>query len=778
MSSRRVVALVRCALVAVGLGSAVPALARAQDVLCDDKATPREREVRNVRFEGNETFSSVELSARVLSTASSGIWNKTRILGTRRCFPDIGLANDVLNLQTFYRNYGFYDTKVDTAVVPAGSQRVDILFRITEGQPLILDSLAITGLDSVPDRDRILRDPVVKVGERVGPLLVAAQTDTIITRLRNNGYPKAAPFQAFDTHPSEHRAELGLNVETGVRARIGTIAVRGFGVRGGAAEIDSGVVLGLLGFRRGDVYSENALIDARRRLYDLAVYRHVDVNVDSTWARGDSVADVIVDVREDYFRQVDTDFGWGQLDCFKVNALYSDKNFQNQARRLDLTARLSKLGWADPLGSDFTRRFCDGYRLKSDSLASSRANYYLGATIHYPTLFGRPFTPAFSVYTERQGQYQAFLRTTTIGVDLSASRDVARQTPLRFGYTFERGSTKAEQVVLCAIFSRCTPAEFAEVQRELPLGIASASIQRTRTDNLVDPSRGYVAGIETRYSAPFLASDPSLGFAKTSADFALYRTLRRGIVFASRVRGGIILGGDEVNDTKLPPPQERLYAGGATTVRGFGPNQLGPQVYLLDDFGVSICRGTALPCQKTTIDSVTQAGVTDPFYVLSNGNRQARSIPTGGNLLAVLNAELRIRDRFFTDLLEYVPFVDAGQVWVTNIKQNVHRGGLAVTPGFGLRYASPVGPIQVSLGYNRYDAVAGQAYYTIPATGTAQQSRPLLCVTTQDATTPVVITPTSNGLSQPDNCANLFRPAGDKGFFSHLTIGVNIGTGF
>jgi outer membrane protein insertion porin family len=783
MRFRRVAALVRCALLAVGLGSVVPTIGRAQDVLCDD-ANKKEREVRHVNFEGNDTFSAAELSARVLSTPSSAIYNLTHKswLGTKRCFPDIGLANDVLNLQTFYRNYGFYDTKVDTAVVPAGPQRVDIVFRITEGPPLILDSLGISGLDSVPDRDRILRDPVVKVGERVGPLLVAAQTDTILSRLRNHGYPKATAFRAFDTQPTEHRAQLGLDVRTGIRARIGSIAVRGVGVRGGAAEVDSSVVLGLLGFRSGDVYREDALLDARRRLYDLAVYRHVDVTVDSAWTRGDSVADVIVDLREDYFKQVDADFGWGQLDCFRVNGTYTDKNFQKEARRLDLTARLSKIGWGDPLQSDFTRGVCDGNRLKNDSLASSKVNYYLGATVHYPTLFGRPFTPAFSVYTERQGQYQAYLRTTQIGVDLSVSRDIARQTPLRFAYTFERGSTKAEQVILCAIFSRCTPDEFAEAQRELPLGIASASLQRTRTDNLVDPSRGYAAGIETRYSAPFLASDTSLSFAKTTVDFALYRTLHRGVVFAARARGGIILGGATANGNKLPPPQERLYAGGATTVRGFGPNQLGPQVYLLDNGGVRICKGSApLPCKDADTISIGDAlNGTDPFYVASNGRRQARSVPTGGNLLAIFNAEVRIRDRFFTDLLEYVPFVDAGQVWLTDIRRNVGRGSLAVTPGFGIRYSSPVGPIQVSVGYNKYGAVSGPAYYTIPATG-VPQSRPLLCVTTAGMTTPLLITPTTGGLQQSDDCQavqKLFQPPGIGNFFSHLIIAVNIGTGF
>jgi outer membrane protein insertion porin family/translocation and assembly module TamA len=776
MTARRAVALVRCALVAVGLGSMFASRAAAQDVLCDKG----EREVRHVRFEGNVTFSTDELSARVLSTPSSRGWNLTHLgaFGARRCFPDIGLTNDVLNLKTFYRNNGFYDTTVDTTVAVVAPQRVDIIFRITEGEPLILDSLGISGLDSVPTRDRILRNPVLSVGERVGPLLVAAQMDTIITRLHDHGYPKATIFQAFDTHAETHRAELGLNVQAGTRARIGSIGIHGVGVRGGPAEIDSTVVLGLLGFREGDVYSEAALIDARRRLYDLAVYRHVDVTVDSAAGRPDSLVNVLVDVREDYFRQVDTEFGWGQLDCFKTNAVYTDKNFQNQARRLDLTGRLSKIGWADPLAGDATRGLCDQYHLENDSLASSEVNYFLGATVRYPTLFGRPFTPAFSVYTERQGQYQAYLRSTEIGVDLSATRDVARQTPIRFGYTFERGSTRAEPVVLCAIFSRCSDQERLEVQRRLPLGIASVSIQRTRTDNIIAPTSGYAAAAETRYSASWLASDPELRFSKSTADFALYRPVRRGVVFAARARGGIILGGTEANGVRLPPPQERLYAGGATTVRGFQQNQLGPQVYLLDDNGVRFCPASVPRC--TNADTIARAPLLDgsssePFYIQSNGQRQQRSIPTGGNLMAVFNAELRIRDPFFTDLLEYVPFVDAGQVWITNIQQNVHRGGLVVTPGLGVKYYSPVGPVQLNLGYNRYDAAEGVAYYAVPANGAARQSRPLLCVTPLGGN-PVVITSSSS--TSPEACTQAFSPPGRAGFFRHINFTLSIGTDF
>ena len=130
-------------------------------------------------------------------------------------------------------------------------------------------------------------------------------------------------------------------------------------------------------------------------------------------------------------------------------------------------------------------------------------NYYLGATVHYPTLFGRPFTPTFSVYTERQGQYQAYLRTTRSAWTCRLHATLRVRRRVRFAYTFERGSTKAEPVVLCAIFSRCTPDEIAEVQRELPLGIASVVDCSGRAPTISSPRDAVIpAGIETRYSAP------------------------------------------------------------------------------------------------------------------------------------------------------------------------------------------------------------------------------------------------------------------------------------
>jgi hypothetical protein len=67
----------------------VPASVRAQDVDCDQ---PNEREVRSLRFEGNQTFDTDQLSAIVITTPSSFARRYFRVFGTKRCYPSDGLT--------------------------------------------------------------------------------------------------------------------------------------------------------------------------------------------------------------------------------------------------------------------------------------------------------------------------------------------------------------------------------------------------------------------------------------------------------------------------------------------------------------------------------------------------------------------------------------------------------------------------------------------------------------------------------------------------------------
>src|SRR5690606_18990473 len=112
------------------------------------------------------------------------------------------------------------------------------------------------------------------------------------------------------------------------------------------------------------------------------------------------------------------------------------------------------------------------------------------------------------------------------------------------------------------------------------LAVFSASTTYERTDNGVDPTRGLIGRLEARHASDIIGGDAALQFNRFTADGSLYAPLGRDVVLAARLRLGIVLGPtfDLDEAARFVPPQERLFAGGPTTVRGFRQNELGPLV--------------------------------------------------------------------------------------------------------------------------------------------------------------------------------------------------------
>ncbi len=761
----------------VSLATLIPTRARAQE--CVEST---DRLVRNLDFVGNKTFKADQLSTIVVTTPSSFARRHFRFVGTARCYPAGGVGGDTLSIQNFYKNNGFYDTHVDTVVKTVRPGVVDVTFRIEEGLPLLLDSLEITGLHDVPDSAKTTKDLQLKVGERVGQLQLIADIAAITARLRDEGYPNAEIFKEFSTHKDEHRAEVRLDIATGMRTRIGAIRVSSTSQSGGPPQIDTAVVRRMLGFASGDRYSDASLADGQRNLYNLGTFKHVEVTIDTTGrvvdtsskpqvalkdSLSDTLTDVRVELREDFMRQYDQDEAWATLDCFRVSSQYTDKNFLDDARRLDLTARLSKIGWAEPLATPATRNLCYRPNLDQDSIASSKANYYLGASVHQPTLFGTHWVPSYTAYTERRGEYLSYLRTTYIGGEVAATRDIGEGMPLRIGYSMEYGKTEAQPAVLCALFFRCEQSEQEELERNQRLAVASVSLQRIRVDDRVEPTRGYSIAGELRGAGPITGSDPSQQFGKGTVDASAYRSLSRRIVFVAHVSGGLITAPTDTTGSKLVPPQERLYAGGPNSVRGFGQNLLGPVVYLVDTSRFN----------HVTLDS-SAASVTRAYVLRSANSSVFRTQPVGGNAVFVFNLEARIRDPFFPNALQYVPFIDGGQVWsqIANVNNFHLLQNVLVTPGLGFRISTPIGPIQISLGYNAHQNQPGPVYFASPVDPTTGAA-PLICVTPPGAQT-VPVTISANGSVTQGKCPATFAPPTPTGFFNRLTKTLSIGTTF
>lgn len=201
-------------------------------------------------------------------------------------------------------------------------------------------------------------------------------------------------------------------------------------------------------------------------------------------------------------------------------------------------------------------------------------------------------------------------------------------------------------------------------------------------DNPFDPTGGGTLGIDAEVALRALGSQ--VGFAKAFFQGFLYRTVAgmSRLVFAGGARLGLawkfphsVAGGPGDPLAELPlidpglPISERFFAGGDTSVRGFAYDRLG-----------------------------------QPFD-RNGGTIDRTGFPLGGHAMVILNSELRIR---LTPAIGIVTFLDAGNVYhrVRHIDPRQLRGGA----GFGLRYASPIGPIRVELGFKlgeRYEYGCG-----------------------------------------------------------------------
>ena len=728
--------------VAVALLLVVPAVAGAQDLECD----PGDVRVDNVDFRGNETFPDAELEAAIATTPSS-FWRRVGFpFGARRCLDRVEFQRDVLRLRLFYRQRGFYKATVDTVLVSEEPGRVDISFNIVEGPPVLIDTLRISGLDTVREGPRLARQVEQMRGGRFDRQDLQRRVAIIIDRLRDQGFARAEVLSGYEVDELRDRATADLQFIPGRIMRIERINVEIQPREGKRLEIPEEEVRRLISLRTGEIFREQDLFRSQRDLYQLETYAHVEIRLapDSLQPPGDSLLVVQVLLSEAAMHSVRVGAGWATLDCFRTQGRFVDRDFIGDARRLEVNGRLSKIGVGYPL--DGVEKLCAS-QVRND-VFSDTVNYYAGATVRQPLLFGLRLSPSVTLFSERYSELDAYLRRTTIGGVASVTRETRPRTPLTLAYQLEYGRTQAADAVFCAVFNVCDLQAIDELTQNTRLATGRLSLSRDRTDNLYDPRRGDIVRLEWRHSSPIIGSD--FRFNKWTGEANWYKALSQGVTFASRVQlGGVLALGTLRGADAFVPPQERMYGGGPNSVRGYRQNELGPLVYLVN---------------AARVDSVLPSG--DTLFVADDTIGVIRTSPTGGNAQVIANVELRMRPPFLRELLQFALFVDGGQVY-NRRAETVRLDQFRWTPGVGLRIASPVGPIRFDLAYNRYAQQRGPAYTIVRDEATGNPSR-LRCVSPGN-TLP-------NGFGE--GCPATFTPRRDDSFFQKLTFHFSIGQAF
>ena len=578
--------------------------------------------LEEVRLEGNASIGDARLQG-LLATRPDR-WLR---FGDGR-LAEATLDEDLENLRSFYILEGFWDAEVGPARIEERQRKLFVTIPITEGERRRVGMLTLQGMDNL-DESAVRPDLPLGDGSPFHPRRLQETITLLRTRYQALGYDSVR-VAAAQRWIDDNLVDITLRILEGPRTVVDRVVLRG------NRKTETDVLRRFVGLESGEPVSRSRLLEVERSLSRLGIFSQVQVDL-SPGELGAADRDVVVRVEEGKARRLAYGLGYDSEDGPRGLLSYAHRNIAGKALTLQLDARAS--------AED--QRF----RIALDQP-------YLG---HWQV----PLTYTLFLFDEDRDSFDQ----TGWGARVEALKEL----PVgRLGLVLEHRIIDLNDV-------QVPLNEIEREDREIEIVSLVPNYLIDRRDDPFDPKRGWSTILQTQYAFPAFATDAS--FLKLFVQQTGYLNLGEAGVLAGSLRLGAIepLGGDVVfedpNDPTNPgnpvPIGERFFAGGRTSHRAYGR----------DDLGVL---GQTLLRQE-------------------DDQGQSRLIPVGGNALVLANLEYRFP---IAGSLGGTVFVDAGNVW--RDWRDVDPGQIKVGAGIGLRYRSPVGPIRVELGW-KLDRETGES---------------------------------------------------------------------
>jgi outer membrane protein insertion porin family len=612
------------------------------------------RVVTDLAFRNHEPFRRDTL--RALTETEVTRWFRERRFNLET------VARDVARLTALYRQTGYFGTVVVPEVeelAPAPGP-VRVVFRVERGPAITVDTVVIEGTEGIADPDSLARSIPLRPGDLFELPRMLASSDQITEGLRARGHAQAEMLRNYTVDLAAQRATVWLVAVPGPRMTVDSVLIEGLEV------LRPRTIRRHLAFQEGDLLVLSRLRDSQRNLFDVDVIQFASVAVAPDTLQADpddpTTATVLVHVNEADRRVVEALAGFGTQDCVRTGAQWTDRALLRGDRRLTISGSVSRIA----------SNLCEP---RGDTLFDAGVDYRFAAEVVQPYFITSRNRLTAQAVAERNTQPGLFRRTAQGGL-LSLTHRLGTREVVSGAAELEYRVTDAVPALYCYAFAVCTPEDIEALGEPRWRNSLGASWFRDRSNRPVSPSHGHNIRSSLMWTHPVLGSDYS--FVRSSAEGALYRSVLPGWVFATFLRVGTFVTRAGLGLEDFVPPEERFFAGGPNSVRGFGRNQLGPGVWLYEREGVPEVIDGTLP--------VT-------FF------------PTGGVSVAVTSAELRFPSPLFRRQVRLAAFVDAGAIgleplWDADLQWRV-------TPGGGIRVETPIGPARIDLAFDPHDRARG-----------------------------------------------------------------------
>jgi outer membrane protein insertion porin family len=560
-----------------------------------------------VAFEGNKKIQDKELTA-VIESRPRGALQRAVVQA------------DVGRIIEAYRHAGRDDVRVAPEIIDRGSDRVDLVYVVTEGSKTTVRQINFEGnrifskrqLAAVIKTSATTMLSFLTGGDAYDPDRVAADRELLRLYYRSKGYADASVTSArAEYDPATHGFTLTFSIDEGPRYHFGEISIA-CNVPG----LDGGKLRGLLVARPGAVFDGNALdktsedlamelaklgfpfaqalprttrdaaakridvvftIDQGPRSYverveihgntrtrDYVIRREFDI------AEGDAYNKSLVDRAErrlknlNYFKEVKISARPGSasdrivLDVEVAEQSTGDFTISGGYSTTDGLLAEVKIGDRNFLGSG-----------KALSASASYGQYARGfdLTASEPYFLGTRVSAGIDLYYKQTdaSPYQSY-GSNIYGTTVQFGTPLTEQLGVQYRYSIYNQNLTLDPTSLAA-------APSLPIQQAALAGPAWVSaVGSTVTYSTLDNNKNPTSGLKSQLSQDLAGLGGDVKFLRTTEDVRYYHPINDDVVSLVRAQGGYITGwgGQQA-------PLMNSFFGGPTMVRGFAPNGFGPR---------------------------------------------------------------------------------------------------------------------------------------------------------------------------------------------------------
>ena len=587
-------------------------------------------------------------------------------------FNDTVLTRDLERVERYYRRKGFYEAKVRAArILRVDERHVRVEISVEEGPVVEIRRADVNGLAHLPFdvAAKAVAAITVDPGDRFDEDAFEASAKAITHVLGDAGYAFAQVKHRAKVDLTTHTADVTFEAVPGQVARYGRVRIVGL------ESIPEAPVRAVLGIEEGEVYSRKDLLDAQEALQSLGVFASVEVGQDKASPDGGEVPITVV-LRESSLRTLRLG-GGARFDVLRLSTHarvgWEHRNFIGGMRRFNIEARPGVTYFPTRIGRlDSPTRLLPENRvhaeLRQPSFVEGRTTGFIAGDYSiYPLLY--PLPDGADPDRERVIGYHEIRATTGLERPFFGHRLFVTPSfnwQANFPFTYQGNKPDGLDAVRVS---------FPELYAILDF-----------RDDRIEPKEGFyvsnslqVAGYLFGGTVSDLRLRPEFrGFLPLSKHVTLATRLTAGFLFPSNY-GDTLTSAQAANDPTNPAvirDQHKLlfrafYSGGPNSNRGYAYRGVGPHG------PVGFLVPTGEDCGRP-LDQLPAACIR----------------PLGG--LTLWEASLEVRFPLIGPLYA-ATFLDASDVTRTvgEIRFNVPH----VSPGLGLRYRTPVGPLRIDAGY-------------------------------------------------------------------------------